>query len=73
MAVFVYYFEDCIEACSNYNFVGLNNNTCSAAIYVLNYSKQEQQGLGNCFLKNLPQGLNAVGSAGSYLATLVQS
>ena len=57
LAVFVYFFEDCIEACASYNYYQTNNgtetssSTCFGVTFALDYHRDAQTAGGNCFLK----------------------
>ena len=58
-AVYVYQFEDCINACASYN-KGINNanSTCYSATYSIGVSRADQvdHSGGNCYLRGAPGG-----------------
>ena len=65
LGVFVYSFEDCIEACASFNHFQSSNTTCLGLTFDLR--RPRQGGKGNCYLKDFhgmnPTALNGVSSA----------
>ena len=61
LGVFVYRFEDCIEACTSFNHFQSSNTTCFGVTFDLR--RPQQGGKGNCFLKDF-RGTNATAMNG---------
>ena len=59
LSVYVYRFEDCINACATYN-TGINkaNSTCYSASYTIGVSRADESdnGGGNCHLRGVAGG-----------------
>ena len=51
-SVYVYYFTDCIEACSAWNRFPALNRTCRGVTFDYNYSHSPKGQYGNCWLKS---------------------
>ena len=75
MGVFVYSFEDCIEACASFNYHQTNNgtgNTCFGVAFAFDKHKDPQGLFGNCFLKDA-SGMTATHRAYTSAASLIRS
>lgn len=68
LGVFVYRFEDCMEACASYNHFQSSNTTCHGATFDLR--RPQQGGKGNCFLKDT-RGINSTALNGVSSAEVV--
>ena len=75
LSIYVYQFEDCINACATYNN-GINkaNSTCYSASYHIGVSRADQsdKGGGNCWLRGVAGGeaMRSVNRSSAVMLTL---
>ena len=75
MGVYVYSFEDCIQACASFNFHQTNNgtaNTCFGVAFAWDHYKSAPGFTGNCFLKD-ESGMTPTHKAHTSAASLIRS
>ncbi|CAF9905287.1 MAG: hypothetical protein ALECFALPRED_000207 [Alectoria fallacina] len=78
LGVFIYFFEDCIETYTSFNYYQTNNGTqtadaaCYGVAFALDFHKNPQDLSGNCFLKDA-SGITATHRDYTSAASLIQS
>ena len=71
LGIYVYFFEDCLEACASFNFYWKGSATCYGVTYnFIVPSPRPQGGGGNCYLKDTPN-ITQTPLDSSYSATLM--